>query len=159
MKPSQEKRIRHLLHAMMAGTLALSLAACQKAPDEASQDGGQASGSVTDKAGQPMGAPMSPPATSAAETKIDQMKDAISDKTAEAGKAMDDAALTAKVKSALIAEPGLKALSISVDTAGGIVTLQGKVDTPANRDKAAHVAAGVEGVKSVNNRLEIGVGS
>src|SRR5215510_11793565 len=39
--------------------------------------------------------------------------------------ALDDGAITAKVKAALFAEPGLKTLQIEVDTHDAIVTLTG----------------------------------
>src|SRR5262245_8473403 len=42
---------------------------------------------------------------------------------AKASNVVDDAAITAKVKAALFAEPGLKTLQIEVDTKGGAVTL------------------------------------
>ena len=42
--------------------------------------------------------------------------------------ALDDAALTAKVKAALFAEPGLKTLQIEVETHEAVVTLSGSVD-------------------------------
>jgi len=37
----------------------------------------------------------------------------------------------------------------------GVVTLRGKVPTRENREQAETIARGVEGVKSVNNRLLI----
>ena len=74
-------------------------------------------------------------------------------KIREAGKAIDDATLTTKVKSALVTEPGLKSGDIDVDTTNGVVTLQGTADTAENRQKAAQVAANVEGVKAVKNQI------
>ena len=41
--------------------------------------------------------------------------------------AVDDAAITAKVKTAIMAEPGLKATEINVDTKDAVVTLTGTV--------------------------------
>ena len=66
-----------------------------------------------------------------------------------------DALVTAKVKSALIADPDVKALKIDVDTRDGAVTLSGSADSAAHSDKATSVARGVEGVKSVDNRLAV----
>ena len=68
---------------------------------------------------------------------------------------VSDAAITTKVKSAIVSEPGLKALQINVDTADGVVTLTGVVDAPQNIDRAMQVAQAVEGVKFVNNRLSV----
>ena len=73
----------------------------------------------------------------------------------QAGGAVSDAAITAKVKTALIAEPGLSALKIDVDTSNGVVTLNGTIDNQANADRAKTVATNVSGVKSVNNKLSV----
>ena len=56
---------------------------------------------------------------------------------------------------ALVGEPGLKALKIDVDTANGVVTLTGAVDTPQSLDRATQVAQAVDGVTSVDNRLNV----
>lgn len=75
--------------------------------------------------------------------------------TEKAKAQIDDATITAKVKSALIAEPGIKATQINVDTSGGVVTLSGTVDTPEMMSRATQLAQGIEGVKSVNNSLAV----
>jgi hyperosmotically inducible protein len=94
-------------------------------------------------------------ATERAGQKMDQAAATVKEKTEQAGDKLGDAAITAKVKTALIGEPGLKALKIDVDTANGVVTLTGSVDSPQNLDRATQVAQAVEGVKSVDNRLNI----
>ena len=68
---------------------------------------------------------------------------------------IDDAEITAKVKAAIFAEPGLKTLQISVDTVKGVVTLSGSVDTQQNSDSARALAGAVFGVHEVDNRLMI----
>jgi len=73
----------------------------------------------------------------------------------KAGDAVGDAAITGKVKTALIADPDVKALRIDVDTKDNVVTLNGTADTQAHADKAVTVAKGVDGVKSVENRLTV----
>ena len=78
------------------------------------------------------------------------------DQAAEkAGEAIDDAAITTKVKAAVLAEPGLKVLQISVDTTKGVVTLSGSVDSQLNSDRAKEIAGAVAGVKEVENRLVV----
>ena len=69
--------------------------------------------------------------------------------------AVDDSALTAKVKAALLAEPGLKSLQIGVDTKNGAVTLSGSVDSAASRDRAKEVAGSVNGVAAVVDQLTV----
>jgi hyperosmotically inducible protein len=66
---------------------------------------------------------------------------------------MGDTALTAKVKAALIAEPGLKSTLIDVSTKQSVVTLSGAVASPVEKAKALQVADNVEGVKSVVDNL------
>jgi hyperosmotically inducible protein len=69
--------------------------------------------------------------------------------------AVDDGTLTAKVKAALLAEPGLRSLGISVDTKNGAVTLSGSVDSAASRDHAKDVASSVAGVATVIDQLTV----
>jgi osmotically-inducible protein OsmY len=68
---------------------------------------------------------------------------------------IDDAEITAKVKAAIFAEPGLKTLQISVNTMKGVVTLSGSVDSSPSSDMAKVLAGAVSGVKEVKNRLVI----
>jgi len=72
-----------------------------------------------------------------------------------AGDKVDDAALTTKVKTALMAEPGLRSLEINVDTRDNVVTLNGTVDSQEKKQRAMQIAQGVEGVKSVSDNLVV----
>jgi hyperosmotically inducible protein len=76
------------------------------------------------------------------------------DKTA--GEVVDDNTVNASVKAALIENKRTKAHDINVETYKGVVQLSGFVDTAAEKDEAAKVAAGVSGVKSVNNSISVG---
>ncbi|WP_233838123.1 BON domain-containing protein [Paraburkholderia sp. ZP32-5] len=69
--------------------------------------------------------------------------------------ATDDAALAARVKQALAADPGLRSLPMSVATYRGIVQLSGSVDSDVQIQKALAVTRGVPGVQSVNNDLHL----
>lgn len=75
--------------------------------------------------------------------------------TQKASNAADDAAITAKVKAAILAEPGLKSLQISVDTKDQTVTLSGNVSSDQMRDRAKQIAMSTEGVKNVVDNLSI----
>ncbi len=66
---------------------------------------------------------------------------------------VDNAALTTKVKAALIADEMVKGTQINVDSNGGIVKLTGTVDTPGQVARAVEVAKGVQGVQRVENNL------
>jgi hyperosmotically inducible protein len=67
----------------------------------------------------------------------------------------DDAAITAKVKAAILAEPGLKSLQINVDTNSATVTLSGSVDNADLRDRAKQIATSTAGVKGVVDQLTV----
>ncbi|BBP96892.1 lipoprotein [Burkholderia sp. SFA1] len=69
--------------------------------------------------------------------------------------ANDDAALAARVKAALVADPVLKALPMSVATYRGAVQLSGYVDSEAQMQKALAVTRSVPGVQSVSNELHL----
>jgi hypothetical protein len=91
--------------------------------------------------------------------KIDQTAEKVGERMGEqgakAGVAIDDTAITTKVKAAIFAEPGLKTLQISVDTVKGVVTLSGSVDTQQNSNRAKELASAVAGVNDVENRLSV----
>ena len=70
------------------------------------------------------------------------------------GEVIDDSAVTAKVKTALIADPVTKARQINVETKEGVVQLSGFVDSAAEQSKATEVARNVSGVKSVDNQID-----
>lgn len=72
----------------------------------------------------------------------------------EAGALLADGAVTAKVKAALIADPAVDAMRIDVDTHAAVVTLSGQLPDAAQAERAAQIARGIEGVRSVENRLQ-----
>ena len=75
-----------------------------------------------------------------------------------ASRPASDEELAERVKSALLAEP-LSALAFNVSVSNGVVTLSGTADTQETRERAARIAAAVEGVKSVDNRINVVSGS
>jgi osmotically-inducible protein OsmY len=66
-----------------------------------------------------------------------------------------DAAITARVKTAIYNEPTLKVMNISVATEDKVVYLSGTVKSRAERAKAIQVARTVEGVKGVKSELKV----
>jgi hyperosmotically inducible protein len=76
--------------------------------------------------------------------------------TQTAGRQVDDAEITASVKSKLAADPEVKAHEIDVDTIDGEVRLSGIVDDAATRAEAGELARGTDGVRSVKNELKVG---
>jgi hyperosmotically inducible protein len=72
-----------------------------------------------------------------------------------AGQSVDDAAVTAKVKTAFAKDPGVRAIDVNVNTFRGTVQLSGWVNTAEEKAKAEEVAKTIPGVKSVDNQLSI----
>ena len=130
--------------------LAVGLSACGKPGpaeiagkkiDQTAEEAGKKVNQVADEAGKRVG-------EAAAKVEIK-----IGEQGVKAGVALDDTEITAKIKAAIFAEPGLKSLQISVDTVKGVVTLSGSVNTQQNSDMARGLASAVAGVKGVENRL------
>jgi len=71
------------------------------------------------------------------------------------GEYVDDSVITTKVKASILEEPTLKVAEINVETFKGVVQLSGFVSSPAAVSKAAEVARGVRGVKSVKNDIRL----
>lgn len=72
-----------------------------------------------------------------------------------AGGFVDDAALTARVKTALARDRDVPAHNVNVTTYRGLVQLSGFVQNEDVARKAAEVARGVSGVRDVYNDLRV----
>jgi len=118
-------------------TFTVGLLACEK--QHPAETAGKKIDQAAEKAGEKMGE---------ASKKLSEQMD-------KAGEVLDDAAITTKVKAAILAEPGLKVLQINVDTTKAVVTLSGLVDSQQNSDRAKEIAGAVAGVKGVENRLVV----
>jgi len=125
--------------------LAAGLVACDKPGpaetagkkiDQAIENAGEKVGAATEMAGEKLG-------------------EQVAKTGANLGGAIDDAEITTRVKAAIFSEPGLKTLQISVDTVNGVVTISGSVDSQSKSDMAKALAAAVDGVTKVENRLEL----
>ena len=83
----------------------------------------------------------------------------VREKAKAAGQSIADTAanakVTASVKARLVAEPGLPAFRINVDTTDGLVTLSGKVDSHEQIAQAVRVTLATEGVNKVISTLQV----
>ena len=70
-------------------------------------------------------------------------------------RAVDDSAITAKVKSKLVADSQTSAIKIGVETKDGVVTLSGTVPTTTEKNEADKIAKNTEGVKRVVNDITV----
>jgi osmotically-inducible protein OsmY len=66
-----------------------------------------------------------------------------------------DAAITAKVKTALLKDQSLGNLPIAVETHQNVMQLTGVVDSPQRAERAQEVASSIDGVRSVRNELKV----
>lgn len=72
-----------------------------------------------------------------------------------AGRYVDDSVITAKVKAALLKDPVVSALAVSVETRKGMVLLSGFVENDRQLRRAQEIASGVQGVVTVKNGLVV----
>jgi hyperosmotically inducible protein len=68
---------------------------------------------------------------------------------------VNDSWLTAKTKIALAADSRVKGRQIEVETTEGRVVLRGKVDSDTAKRAAEGITAGLDGVKTVKNDLQV----
>jgi hyperosmotically inducible protein len=96
------------------------------------------------------------PLTAGAQSKMDEAKDKAKSMTQDAKTAASDTWITSKTKIALYADERVKGSQVSVDTMkDGVVHLRGKVDSAEAKAAATEIAKNIEGVKSVQNDLQV----
>jgi osmotically-inducible protein OsmY len=71
------------------------------------------------------------------------------------GEYIDDTVITTKVKTAIFNDSSLKSAEINVETFKGVVQLSGFVNSQADINRAVVVARRVNGVKSVENNMQV----
>ena len=135
---------------------ALSLAACNKPGEETGEQktGAQRTGEQK-TAGQKVDDGIADVKSATKELGADARAAATRTADAVSGTAKD-LAITAKVNAALAADDKLSAISVNVDTTDGRVALKGNAPDVTSRDRAKTLAAAVEGVVAVDNRLTVG---
>ncbi len=162
-------------HGMIAAAVsaAVALAACDQggsdqaqAPHPPSQAANQGGGSMAsgpaarsgdttagERAGAMPGA--TPPTAQSDRGDGASMGDRAQAAADDAQSAAGDAAITAKVKSALVAEDDVRSLAINVDTDDGRVVLEGEVPSAEQSMRIEKLAQNVEGVTAVENKLKV----
>ncbi len=139
---------RTLSTSMLAIAAAFTLAACNRHDDNRT-------------AGQKLDATVNKAEQKADEVKADMReagKDAAratSNAATAVGDKVKDAAITTAVKTKLASDPTLSAFSVNVDTVAGHVALHGSAPDAASRERAATMAAQVDGVSGVDNQLVV----
>ncbi|RJG04301.1 BON domain-containing protein [Noviherbaspirillum sedimenti] len=75
--------------------------------------------------------------------------------TQRAERGIEDSVITTKAKTALLADTTVKGTDIHVETNKGVVSLSGMVDTERQRERAASIVKGIDGVSSVDNKMTV----
>lgn len=134
-------KLRAFLATTAAGVMVLGVAACDR-PTDADRRSATTPPATSPGAPPTSRAPATTPSAPVADRSV--------------GQTIDDAGITAKVKTALAAEKDVSAMAINVDTVQGNVTLSGRVSNSGEAERAVQVARTVEGVKSVDSKLAVG---
>ena len=95
------------------------------------------------------------PATAVAQSQPATAGQKAKQTTAKATQVVEDPAITAAVKTKLLADTTVSGLKIDVDTKNGVVTLNGSADTRAEAQQAVKLAKATTGVKRVVNKLTV----
>lgn len=77
------------------------------------------------------------------------------DSSQSAGEYFDDAVISSKVKSALLADKEVEGLDVKVETFRGVVQLSGFVESREDRQRAGAIARTIKGVRSVKNDIRL----
>ena len=155
-RPLRRLGWRRHLACLAAVSAALVLSACDKSgPNSAGQKVDASIQRVEQKVGEiraEAGREVNE-ARQAASAAMGEAKQSASDATVRVSSAITDAAITTSVKAKLAVESGLDASQINVETANGRVSLQGSVVNLPAITRAGDIAAAVNGVTAVDNRL------
>lgn len=89
------------------------------------------------------------------EKKIEKTGNALGSRVEVATASLDDAAITAKIKTEIFKDSLLNMSEIEVSTTGGVVTLQGAVKSQTSIDRAVEIARSIKDVKSVESDLVV----
>jgi len=122
--------------AIGAVVASVALAGCNKPDQDAAKNSGDQTVAQVDQKARELGA-------------------GVKDGARQMGDKVDDAVITASVKSEIAKDSELSALKINVDTSNGAVALRGTAPSLAAKEQATTLAGGVKGVASVDNQLTI----
>ena len=122
--------------AIGAVVASVALAGCNKPDQEAAKNSADQTVAQVDQKARELGA-------------------GVKDGARQMGDKVDDAVITASVKTEIAKDSELSALKINVDTSNGNVALRGTARSLAAKEQATTLAGSVKGVASVDNQLSI----
>jgi len=88
-------------------------------------------------------------------TTMGEKMDGMGEKMNAIGESIDDASITALVKTTLLYHRSTSALNTTVETQNGVVTLGGKTGSAAEKNLATKLVKDVHGVKTVVNNMAV----
>lgn len=83
------------------------------------------------------------------------VKERAGDAAVQAKNALEDGALTAKIKSKMTLDDTLEGIQINVDTTGHVTTMAGTVRSEAQRQRVLQLARETKGVTKVIDNLKV----
>jgi osmotically-inducible protein OsmY len=83
------------------------------------------------------------------------VKERAGDAAVQAKNALEDGALTAKIKSKITLDDTLEGVSLNIDTAGRVTTVNGTVRSEAQRQRVLQLARETKGVTKVIDNLSV----
>ncbi|HYC57203.1 MAG TPA: BON domain-containing protein [Candidatus Binatia bacterium] len=92
---------------------------------------------------------------SAADVRAEGDKNVAERTVDKAARVTDDAGTTSVIKTKLLADQSTSGLEINVTTKNGVVSLDGDVDSAAEKSAAERIAKGTNGVTEVKNNLTV----
>jgi osmotically-inducible protein OsmY len=72
-----------------------------------------------------------------------------------AGQYVDDSTITSQVKAKLVGDKVANLTRIDVDTTNRVVSLNGIVESPEQKNRAEQLAMQVSGVRKIDNKLQV----
>jgi hyperosmotically inducible protein len=95
------------------------------------------------------------PSTATARERGAELGEKAANAAADMKQTLTEAALTGKIKAKMALDDSVKARTIDVTTSGSTVTLTGKINSAAERERAVSLARETDGITAVVDRLEM----
>jgi len=135
------------LTSIAAVATSLGLAGCNRSDRDTAKSSAEEGVAQVDQKAREMGTD--------AKNATRDMADSAKTGAAKVGDKVDDAMITASVKTEIAKDSELSAMSVNVDTEGGRVALRGTAPSATAKEHATSLAAAVKGVASVDNQLTV----
>jgi len=148
-------KIRLINFALASVLGAALLGGCTPEARDKYDSAGDSAAAAASKTGDAMATDAKKTGEAAAAT-AENAAEAAKDAADNAAKATDNAAMTGKVKNALISAADLEAAGINVDTVDKTIVLKGSVPSEKQKSQAATIAKGIAGTDyKVDNQLTV----